>query len=276
VSARASPPLVLGLSSALLVVGCIRAPSPLTPERRGSIGLPHRGSLSSPASLPDRGYGLARLRKDERRFGTPRLIRAIERAAHEVAKSRPGSVLVVGDLSVRQGGRLPPHLSHRSGRDADLLLYVETPGGAMVTSPGFIHFGADGLAWDPKGERYLRFDVAREWTLIKTLVEDDEARVQWVFLNHVLIPMVIEWAMAKGEPVETIHRAEQVLLEPHPGGAHDDHTHIRVACDAEEVAEGCEPNGPLRAWFPNDVSDDDPAPSDDELARAITGPMSSR
>jgi penicillin-insensitive murein DD-endopeptidase len=223
--------------------------------------------------LPSKGDGFARLRRDERHFGTPRLIAAIEHAASVVAKERPGSVLVVGDLSVDHGGRLLPHLSHRTGRDADLLLYVSTPEGAMVTSPGFVHFGADGLAWDPKGQRYLRFDVAREWLLVKTLVEDDDARVQWIFLNHALEPMLIEWARAKGEPLETIHRAEEVLLEPKPGGVHDDHTHIRVACDDAEVALGCEPNGPDRAWFVKDDPAPEAAPSTDDLVREVSEPL---
>jgi penicillin-insensitive murein endopeptidase len=264
--ARAAIPALLTLAS------CIRAPSPLTPANQGSVGLPHRGTLSGGAALPDRGVGFARLRRNERRYGTPTLVETIEHAAAVVAKAHPGSVLVIGDLSVVHGGHLLPHLSHRNGRDADLLLYVSTTEGAMVTSPGFVHFESDGLAWDPVHRRFLRFDVAREWLLVKTLVEDDDARVQWIFLNHVLEPMLIAWARAKGEPAETIRRAEEVLLEPKPGGAHDDHTHIRVACTDEELARGCEANGPARAWF---VKSDEPphAPTLDELVREVSEPL---
>ena len=254
---------------------CIRAPSPLTPAKSGSVGLPHRGTLSFGARLPSAGRGFARLRNDERRYGTPRLIGAIERAAGVVADARRGSVLVVGDVSVDHGGRLLPHLSHRTGRDADLLLYVSTLDGAMVTSPGFVHFEPDGLAWDPIHKRFLRFDVAREWLLIKSLVTDDDARVQWIFLNHALEPMLIEWARAKGEPAETIRRAEQVLLEPHPGGVHDDHTHVRVACADDEIARGCEPNGPDRAWFLSGETTRSAPPSIDELIRAVSEPLAS-
>lgn len=256
----------------LALPACVRAPSPLTPDRVGSVGLPHRGTLSRAASLPGVGAGFARLRKDERSYGTAGLVGAIERAAAVVARERPGSVLVVGDLSLPHGGRIVPHLSHRTGRDADLLLYVSTPDGAMLTSPGFVHFGPDGLAWDPRGQRFLRFDVEREWILIKTLVEDDDARVQWIFLNHALEPMLIDWARAKGEPPETIRRAEEVLLEPHPGGVHDDHTHVRVACSEEEVREGCEPNGPDRAWFAKGEPRPEP-PSTEELVHDVSEPL---
>jgi penicillin-insensitive murein endopeptidase len=262
----------LALPLLVAVTSCIRAPSPLAPENHGSVGLPHRGTLSGGSELPDVGLGFARLRKNERRFGTRTLVDTIERAAAVVARERPGSVLVIGDLSVAHGGHLLPHLSHRTGRDADLLLYVRTLDGAMVTSPGFVHFEADGLAWDAVHERFLRFDVEREWLLVKTLVEDDDARIQWIFLNHVLEPMLIEWARAKGEPAETIRRAEEVLLEPKPGGAHDDHTHIRVACSDDEVARGCERNGPERAWFPTDEGHAR-APSTDELVREVSAPL---
>ncbi len=263
--------LWLWASLGLSLAACIPAPSSLTPVWQGSIGLPHRGTLTRGDGLSDRGPFFARLRKNERRFGTPRLVATIERAASAVAREKPGSVLVVGDLSVSHGGLLLPHLSHRTGRDADLLLYVSTLEGAMVTSPGFVHFGADGLAWDPTSHRYLRFDVEREWLLVKSLVLDDDARVQWIFLNHALSPMLIEWARARGEPPETIRRAEAVLLEPKPGGVHDDHTHIRVACNDDEIARGCQPNGPERDWFTHDTAP--PPPPLDELVREVSLPL---
>lgn len=269
-SRRAPRAILFALPLALGTAACIRSPSPLTPRSAGSIGLPHRGTLSSPARLPESGPGFTRLRRDARSYGTPRLVGAIRRAASSVATDRPGSVLVVGDLSVAHGGKLLPHLSHRTGRDADLLLYVDTPEGARVTSPGFVHFGADGLAWDPTHRRFLRFDVEREWLLIRSLVEDDDARVQWIFLNHALVPMLIEWARARGEPAATIRRAEAVLLEPKPGGVHDDHTHVRVACSDEEVVQGCEPNGPDRAWFLRTDEPSTPPPSTEQLVHELT------
>jgi penicillin-insensitive murein endopeptidase len=199
-------------------------------------------------------------------------VATIERAAAHVASERPGSVLVVGDLSAPHGGRVMPHLSHRSGRDADLVLYAMTPEGAEVTAPGFIHYGPDGLAWDAPRRRYLRFDVAREWLLVKALVEDDDARVQWIFVNRALRPLLLEWAHARGEPSATLRRAEQVLLEPTPGGAHDDHVHIRVACDEDEVAGGCEPSGPERPWTALDAPPAAPL-SLDEIARGFDTPV---
>ncbi len=39
-------------------------------------------------------------------------------------------------------------MSHRTGHDADILLFVTTLSGAPVPSPGFVRFDTDGLAWD--------------------------------------------------------------------------------------------------------------------------------
>lgn len=249
-----------GLSRSTFVLGalclsaCARAPSPLTPAWHGSIGTANQGVLADGAELPRDSRGLSWLRDNDRHWGLPRFTDAIARAADRVSKERPGAPLCAGDLSTRSGGGpLLPHFSHRSGLDADLLFYVTTLSGASVASPGFIHFGADGIARDERGQRWLRLDVEREWLLVKALVEDPEARVQWIFVSDVVQAMLIEWALARGDSIETIRRARDVMLEPHPGGVHDDHLHVRTACTADETVAGCEPNGPRRPWLSYDA-----------------------
>jgi penicillin-insensitive murein endopeptidase len=211
--------------------------------------MPHRGVLTEGANLPRRGEGFRWLRDDDRHYALPRFVATLERAAARVARERPGGTLLIGDLSAKGGGQLLPHLSHRSGRDADLLLYLTTLDGAPVESPGFIHVETDGLAWDDASRRFYRLDVERQWLLVKTLLEDDEARVQWIFCGRNVAALLLEWARARGEPGETVWRAQQVLLQPQPGGPHDDHVHVRTACSADEIAGGCEWNGPMRAWL---------------------------
>jgi penicillin-insensitive murein DD-endopeptidase len=164
-----------------------------------------------------------------------------------------------------------PHFSHRSGLDADLLFYVTTLDGAPVESPGFLHVGADGIARDESRQRWLRLDVEREWILVKALLEDPEARVQWVFVSDVVSAMLVDWALARGDSTETIRRALQVMREPHPGGVHDDHIHVRTSCSPDETVAGCEPVGPARAW----LSDDLPPviDSDEDLVLALLLPL---
>jgi penicillin-insensitive murein DD-endopeptidase len=261
----------LAASSVLLFAGCARAPSPLAPAWHGSIGSPSRGVLVAGAQVGRDAPGLRWLRGNDRHWGLPRFTGAIERAAARVAEERPGAHLLVGDLSTPTGGGpLSPHFSHRSGVDADLLFYVTTLDGAPVDSPGFIHVGADGLAQDEAHARWLRFDVEREWMLVRALLEDPEARVQWIFVSEVAEAMLLEWAISRGEPLETIARAQQVMLQPHPGGVHDDHIHVRTACSSAEVVAGCENIGPRRPWLTYDA----PATleSDADLALALMQP----
>jgi penicillin-insensitive murein endopeptidase len=264
--APASAPLRL-LFWVLLLAGCSRTPSPLDPSHAGAIGLPYRGCLTDAVEVPARGPGYRFLRDNDRHFAAPRFAGAVERAAAKVAEERPGSSLVIGDFSTRHGGQLLPHLSHRSGRDADLLLYATTLEGAPIEAPDFVHYGADGLGWDEKHGRFIRFDVEREWLLVKALLEDPDARVEWMFSNHVIEALLTEWALARAEPSETVMRAVLVLLEPHPGGAHDDHIHVRTACSADEEAQGCETGGPVRPWLREARASS--SPPDDELVAVL-------
>lgn len=240
----------VGIVAVVLLTSCASAPSPLAPGWRGSIGTAGHGVLTDGTELRPDGRSLRWLRQDDRHWGAPRFARAIERAAAVVARQRPGSTLYAGDLSIRSGGGpLSPHLSHRSGMDADLLFYVTTLDGAPVDSPGFVHFGADGLARDEARARWLRIDVEREWLLVKALVDDPEARVQWIFVSEVVEAMLIEWALARGDSTDTIRRAQEVMVQPSHGGVHDDHIHVRTACSPEEMVAGCQPNGPRRPWL---------------------------
>jgi penicillin-insensitive murein endopeptidase len=230
--------------------------------------------LSDGLQVPRDGDGLRWLRGNDRHWGIPRFADAIARAAGRVSREKPGAALTVGDLSTRSGGGpLAPHFSHRSGMDADLLFYVTTLEGVPVESPGFVHVGADGLARDEVHARWLRFDVEREWLLVRALVEDPQARVQWIFVSDVVQAMLVEWALAAGDPAEVIERAEAVMAQPNPGGVHDDHVHVRTACSPDETVAGCEPIGPRRSWLSYDLPPVEDR--DEDLALALFRPLES-
>jgi penicillin-insensitive murein endopeptidase len=254
------------------MTACARAPSPLTPAWHGSIGRADGGVLTEGAELPRVAEGLRWLRRNDRHWGLPRFTEAIARAARVVAVERPGATLCAGDLSTRSGGGpLAPHFSHRSGVDADLLFYVTTVEGAPVESPGFVRFGADAIGRDESHARLLRLDVERQWLLVKTLIEDPEARIQWIFVSDVVQAMLVDWALARGDSTETIRRAREVMLQPHPGGVHDDHIHVRTMCSSDEIVAGCEPSGPRRAWLPVDLPP--PDDGDEDLASELLQPL---
>jgi penicillin-insensitive murein DD-endopeptidase len=270
---RAAVPTLLAL---LCHWGCSSTPTPLAPHLIGSIGSPAHGVLAGGAEFPMSGRGFRWLNPAGHHFGLPRFINAVARAAAEVDRTRPGGApLMVGDLSKRTGGQIPRHASHRTGRDIDLLFYAETLGGEPLTSPGFFQFGADGIALIPNARgasRYVRLDVEREWLLIKSLLGEPDANVQWMFISAPVEALITEYARARGEEAELVWHAESVMLQPKHSLPHDDHLHLRTACTPEEAVVGCEGGGPYWSWLPA-LPNAAPEESDDELTLALLAPI---
>jgi penicillin-insensitive murein endopeptidase len=238
----------------LVASGCFGTPTPLAPNLSGSVGVPHHGVLTESRELPKSGRGFVRYRPHGAHyFGNPRLVAAIEEAAAIVAAELPGGApLVIGDLSARRGGQIPGHRSHRTGRDVDLLLYVTTPAGASVSSPGFVHVSSDGLAKvDGRADEYVRLDVERQWLLVKHLLLSEHVAVQFLFVSRDIEALLVDYALARGEDLDVIWHAQTVMLEPGDSTPHDDHIHMRVACTPEEAVSGCEGGGPHWQWLPD-------------------------
>jgi penicillin-insensitive murein DD-endopeptidase len=279
---------LLGLS-AVLSVGCGATPSPLAPNVRGSIGLPHQGVLTAGEELPAKGRGFRRLRpRAPAAFGTPSLVSMLKEAAEATSPGADDPPLVVGDMAARRGGLLPGHHSHRTGRDVDLLFFYVTPSGAPVDSPGFVRVGPDGLAMaesKTEGSRFVRFDVERNWKLVRSLVASARGEVEWLFVSEPVEALLVDYARARGEPDELVWRAESVMHQPKDSSPHDDHFHLRIACTADEQIAGCFSGGPEWPWLAAspkwkelDTAElallvaDDPAPSGGEKTSAHTAP----
>ncbi|HGG56513.1 MAG TPA: LysM peptidoglycan-binding domain-containing protein, partial [Nannocystis exedens] len=81
-----------------------------------SVGRPHRGSLHSGVQLPfDRAYYR---RRTARAYGASHTIAYLRQAITSVRARYPKiHRLAIGDLSHAEGGALPGHRSHQSGRD---------------------------------------------------------------------------------------------------------------------------------------------------------------
>ena len=268
----------IGILSAHLTA-CFGIPSPLAPGLRGSVGLPHQGVLTDASELPDAGPGFERLRQSSPHYwGVSRLVAAIEKAASHVASAAPGGApLAVGDLSSQNGGKIPNHASHRTGRDVDLLYFFTNLYGYSVKSPGFVNIGSDGLAMDTTGQRFVRLDVDRQWLLTRALLTDSQIDLLWMFVSRDVEALLVQHARALGEPSEVVWRAEQVLHQPRDSAPHDDHMHVRIACTKAETLAGCEGGGPHWPWFLEDsnweaasvnfisvIADDDPIASDSQ------------
>ncbi len=259
------------LAGVLLGSAACSTPSAMAPGLHGSVGVPHNGFLTGAKELPSEGRGFKWKSSADHHWGLPRLVALIEEAAGRVDEARPGTRPVqVGDLSAQFGGQLmPKHRSHRTGRDVDMLFYVTTLEGVPVANDGFVKIGPDGLGVSNAG-RFVRFDVDRQWLLIRSLVDSKHAHVQWVFVSRVLEALMVEHALALGEPAALIQKAQQVMQQPGDSLPHDDHIHVRVACEADEYAHGCEGGGPTWAWIPRPAKRVE-APAS-ELLEALLGP----
>lgn len=157
-------------------------------------------------------------------YGTRRVVRLLKAAAADVQARWPRSPeLVVGDLSYKQGGPMPPHKSHESGRDADL---------------GFYHRGNVQL------ERFRKmtpetFDARKNWHFFKSLIDSGE--IKYIFVIYELQKELYEYARSIGytrEELKTLiqyprPRYKSVGIIRHVGG-HDDHSHIRFTCGPED------------------------------------------
>lgn len=213
-----------------------------------SRGLPWDGRLSGAIRLSESALvrPMSRVAKRGNLFGTAELVGLVERSARAVAARWPDSQLVVGELSAAQGGKLAGHHSHRNGRDADLAFYVRDERGQIAQFLRFANFGVDGVT--RFAARALRFDDARNWALVATLLRDVEARVQYIFVAESLRTRLLMEGRRRGESDAFLRVAAAVLVQPKEGRPHDDHFHVRIYCAVGD-RPACRDTDPYWPWY---------------------------
>ncbi|ACY17284.1 penicillin-insensitive murein endopeptidase [Haliangium ochraceum] len=261
-------PLAL-ICLALLLGGCPRH-GLLDDGTSISYGPSNGGKLIRPALLPERGEGFVvpeRWATRGLRYGTDELVSLVVYAGREMARLSPGAELAVADLSLLRGGPSAWHHSHQTGRDVDLLFFVRESDGSPRVMRNMAGFDDDGVArvpsgrWDdgrtPEDEsiRELRFDAERNWLLVRTLVENPIAPVQFLFISDPLKQLLIDHARALGEPEALIQRASYLLHQPGDSLPHNDHIHVRIYCAPSDRVHGCRDRGMLR-WVKKDYKYD--------------------
>ncbi len=193
----------------------VEAPKALWP-RTVSIGSPSRGWLVYPAELATTDRIVAR---PGRNFGTQEMVDAIVKAVDDVHAKHPQTPpLPVGDLSRKRGGRFPPHVSHQSGRDADIAYYQKGK-----------HHHAKYL----KHANWRTIDVPRTWTFIASLM--DAGKVEYLFIDHRLQRVL--YRHAKNTLKIPAEKLEEMFAYPRGRRArvgvirhlrgHADHMHVR-------------------------------------------------
>lgn len=228
-----------------------------------SCGSANRGALFNAQALPKKGWAHVipkPWKHRARRYGTEQMIGMLRRSAAKVATQFRGSVLGVADISPRRGGATGGHRSHQSGRDVDLLYYAIDRHGRMVPHDHYMPiYDANGRATTSRRptaskripERF--FDLARNWALVKAMLTDPQATVQYMFVAPRIERWLLAYARAINEPTWLIKRAARVMAKPTHDGGHDDHMHVRVHCSKYDIARGrcSDVNAPHRrggAW----------------------------
>jgi len=200
-----------------------------------SIGYPNAGSQVRAKRLRKSAELSIKAGSEPNSYGHPSLVLMLQRTARQVARRAPGSVMLVGDLSSKDGGRLAGHTSHQSGRDADIGFYVTDLKGKRVLLDKFVAFDAAGRASD--GSPYL-FDDFRNWLLLQALARDDRAGLSHVFVAAKLRKRLLDWAQARPAFRKYVPAVVGILKQPDNALPHDDHFHVRIACPRRGAVRG--------------------------------------
>lgn len=211
-----------------------------------SWGRADHGAVTNPARLPDHGDGYRvppQWRDRGLRYGTDELVDLIISVSRHFAMDWPGSRVTVADMSPAAGGQTQWHRSHQSGRDVDLVFFVTDVAGRPVDPDTMRHFGADGFTTDDATAPRLVFDVERNWTLVRDLIESQGAQVQRIFIFEPLRQMLLDHARDIGESEWLIQTASELLHQPSDSAPHDDHMHVRIFCSSNDAPYGCEDYG---------------------------------
>ena len=219
-----------------------------------SLGGPTNGRLENGVPLRAAGPGFIHNPKRTNagaRYGTLEMVSALESAAARVAKRLPGSTLIINDLGLEQGGPIPHHGSHQNGRDVDVLFYLLDKKGKPRRSLG--------IPLDPEGKGHdygdlldegddvpVRFDVARSWEFLQSLLVQEKGELQRIFVVEHIRTLLMDYAEAQAVPSHVRKRLGSLMCQPNY--PHDDHFHIRFFCAAEDIAAGCEDSYPIYSW----------------------------
>ncbi|MEZ4266108.1 MAG: penicillin-insensitive murein endopeptidase [Myxococcota bacterium] len=200
---------------------------PADARKARSVGRPNKGRLENGVPLPMSGLGYTRFDRDSH-FGTDETIALIEYAAARLAYAFPGTApMLVGAISKEDGGAIPNHRSHRSGRDVDIAFFENGNTSRRL-------FNTDMTTGD--------VDLVKAWYVLETLMLT--GRVEYIFADRSLHAGLSAQAEAAGWGPDELDAF--FLLEDESGyrgmirhaGGHLDHFHVRFRCP--EGDSGCE------------------------------------
>ncbi len=202
------------------------------PASLGSIavGRPDEGRLINAMPFPEPGDGGAwTVIVPDSCWTTQETADAVIGAANQLRAWFPdGAPVRVGQVSGPEGGFLPPHVTHQSGRDVDIGLFYPGPEPYRVK------------------EREKVMDVAMNWAFVKAVVMHGD--VQGILLDWRVQNVLYAYALKQGEDrdwLDSLFKAPRALF--HHARRHRDHFHIRYFNPrAQELAFRLAPLMPQR------------------------------
>ncbi len=222
---KMNPGLTLGssLSAGARVVVYRRDMSP--PSR--SVGRASSGSLEGAVPMLE-GPGRILRRNRFKCWATAATVARTDWALRQwVARYPKAQVVLVGNLSLRTGGRVKPHRTHQAGRSVDFS-YIQKWDGVSE-----IH-------WRDMTERNL--DPVGTWQLLHIFMETEAIDV--FYIDYALQELLYKDALARG-----IYNTDQLRgLMQYPDGSkasdrlikhapgHVNHIHVRYRCSPHDSA----------------------------------------
>lgn len=213
-----------------------------------SCGSTNRGALSDAVAMPVEGPGYVMAepwRSRGTRYGTRELVSLVQRSSAAVAELHEGSKLSVADMSLESGGPIAMHRSHQNGRDVDLVYYaMDAAGAPYYPDSHMAYFTRQGLANYAQSPQFIKniperyFDLERNWALVREMVSDADVKVEHIFVSARVERWLIAYAKEAGEDEVLIKKAARILHAPRQVKGHNDHMHVRIACPADDIAQG--------------------------------------
>lgn len=193
------------------------------PEVRSeSQGSASDGRLINGEQLPPHaGYNV---RSSRRAWATNETVTSLMAGFDHVRRRYPNvPSLAVHDLSYENGGPMEPHLSHQSGRDADIGYYHEDCTDSCVY----------------RAVRASELTPRYNWELFRYWI--DNGLVEYIFVDYTLQERLYEYARSQGVSERTLERIFQYPRGRHSGRGiirhepgHRTHFHVRFSCSSDD------------------------------------------
>jgi murein endopeptidase len=182
-----------------------------------SVGHAHAGYLINGVQMPAGKYWL--LSAPKLSWGTDETVSGLTHCLTRVGEQFPDSPkAIIGAISARKGGKLPPHKSHRTGCDADVHFYLTQRQPKRWYEPATA----------------ANLDRPRTWALLRCLITETD--VEMILIDRSVQALLEQHALRIGEPAEWVadlfhgSSGSRPLIKHIPG--HTGHMHIRFVSAA--------------------------------------------